>query len=132
MQERNLAIVMIGIVIVFLICHGLRNFIFLDTMVLLKYYGQCIRENASANLPIFLNLPLYYEIMWSMSQLMLTINSSVNMIIYCCLNSKFRKHLRSVFTPFISRPLSFYLTSQREDEQNADMNEVQIELITVN
>ena len=83
-QDYDLAKVLIGIVVTFISCHTFRVVIeFHNIMV----HGEAF-ECAKAGLRVFS--------MWSilidyLSDFMLGLNSSVNMIIYCCLNSTFRK-----------------------------------------
>ena len=97
-QEKNLAKVMIGIVIVFILCHSLRGIIFLYVLSTLENVKRC---NATGN-ATFLG-PLWFYILFSINSLLLAVNSAVNMIIYCCINSKFRKHLIAIIMPFSSR-----------------------------
>ena len=97
-QEKSLATVMIRIVVVFMICHGLRKVLFFYILVTLQTVQNC---NKTGNVT-FLG-PLWLYMLFSINNLLLVINSSVNMVIYCCINSKFRKHLIAIILPFSSR-----------------------------
>ena len=110
-QEKTLARVMIGIVVVFIVCHSLRGIIFIYILMRLQAVHNC---NEAGNVT-FMG-PLWFYLLFSINQLLLIINSSVNMIIYCCINSKFRKHLISIILPFSSRAThtTFTLVSLRE------------------
>ncbi|XP_040567083.1 FMRFamide receptor isoform X1 [Lepeophtheirus salmonis] len=84
-QEDNLAVVFMGIVGVFLLCHILRIFINLHEMLVIRPAMEC-RE---AKLPAF---PFWVLVTTVFSHLLLVFNSSTNMIIYCSLNATFRRH----------------------------------------
>ena len=85
-EEKELAKVLIGIVVTFVCCHMIRILLnFWDAMVW-KEVLQC-REAGVGNFPIWI---VFAE---NISHVMLSINSSINIILYCCLNSKFRKQL---------------------------------------
>ena len=76
-QESDLAIVLIGIVVVVVLSHVLRIF--------LNIYEWIHRET----------LTTCMEITKVFNDLFLVLNSSCNMIIYCCLNSTFRKYIKN-------------------------------------
>ena len=85
-QEHDLAKVLGGIVGVFMICHSLRLLLDFYEMILIKTVLDCVKNKQAG-------FPKWFLITKSFSALMLVINSSVNMIIYCCLNSGARKHV---------------------------------------
>ena len=93
-QENSLARVMTGIVVVFVICHSLRGIVYIYILVRLQSVHTC-NEAGSVT---FIG-PLWVYILFSINCILLEINSSVNMIIYCCINSKFRRHLISFIMP---------------------------------
>ena len=74
-DEENLSMVFVGIVTIFLLCHSLK--------IILNFYdGFRGKVGAtSAN-----------RIAGSFSNFLVVLNSSINMIIYCILNAKFRNH----------------------------------------
>ena len=87
-QEKDLAKVLIGIVIMFIVCHTLRLLINFYETIVIRDAIAC--ESAGKN-----DFPLWGFITITFSELLLVINSSVNMIIYCCLNGNFRKRVLS-------------------------------------
>ena len=85
-RENDMAKVLIGIVVTFIICNLFRVVTELDNMIMAKKAAAC--EDTGE--------PAFY--LWSLiidylSDLMMVINSSINMTIYGCLNSNFRKHI---------------------------------------
>ena len=100
-QEKDLAKVLIGIVIMFILCHTLRLIINFYETIVIRQALAC--EMAGKN-----DFPLWGFITITFSELLLVINSSLNMIIYCCLNENFRKRVLSWKTYF-----RFETTTQR-------------------
>ena len=85
-QEQELARVLIGIVVTFICCHAVRIFVnFYDALYWHDYF-ICSQDQ-------YFKLPLWRMIANPINDLMLVINSSSNIIIYCCLSSNFRKDL---------------------------------------
>ena len=83
-HEKELARVLIGIVIIFIFCHLLRLMInFYETLVIRNAIA-C--ESAGRN-----GFPFSGFIFITLSEILLVINSSMNMVIYCCINGNFRK-----------------------------------------
>ena len=83
-EEKDLSLVLIGIVFTFFFCHILRIFInFYDAVV-----WRSVLECKSAGEHY---LPSWIIIADNFNHVMLVINSSVNIVIYCCMNSDFRK-----------------------------------------
>ena len=97
-QERGLAMVMAGIVVVFIICHSLRPIVFSYLLLTLDTMHTCNQAGSVT----FLG-PLWSHLLFSFNNLLLTINSSVNMVIYCCVNARFRRHITSLILPFTAR-----------------------------
>ena len=83
MQESDLATVLIGIVAVFVTSHALR--IFLNVYEMIKKLQKGEEKSC---------YPTWLDLTKVLNDLFLVLNSSSNMIIYCCLNSTFRKYLR--------------------------------------
>ena len=96
-QESDLAIVLIGIVVVFVLSHVLRIF--------LNVYEWIHHDTQTTCL----------EITKVFNDLFLVLNSSCNMIIYCCLNSRFRKYLKTYL-----KKVSRKLTCKNDDIDNRD------------
>ena len=83
-QEKDLARVLIGIVILFILCHILRLIINFYETIVIKNAIAC--ESAGKY-----DFPLWGFISITCSELLLVLNSSLNMIIYCCINGSFRR-----------------------------------------
>jgi hypothetical protein len=90
-QENELARVLIGIVITFVCCHALRILLNFHEAITIKDIMACHAEGKEG-------IPLWPQITNEFSKLMLVTNSSANIIIYCCLNSNFRKNMLSCLT----------------------------------
>lgn len=116
-QEKSLSTVMIGIVVVFMVCHSLRNILAFYIMTKLDILERC--HNAGR----LIALPLWCYILYTVNYLLLTINSSINMIVYCCLNSRFRKHLFSKLMPLSSSMCTRGVTSPLPRTKNEDHRE---------
>ena len=86
MQEADMATVLIGIVVVFVTSHALRIFLNIYEMV-----KKLQKDDGKSCYPTWLDLTKV------LNDLFLILNSSSNMIIYCCLNSTFRKYLKQNF-----------------------------------
>merc|ERR1719295_1524164 len=85
-QEDNLAVVFMGIVGAFLLCHLLRIALSLHESLIIRHAMKCMEAG-------FRNIfPSWAMIANSFSHLFLAVNSSTNMIIYCSLNQQFRRH----------------------------------------
>ena len=85
-SEDDLARVLTGIVLTFLICHTFRITLDFHEALLIKYVLKC--ESIGQN-----GLALWTYVAMEFSNFFLVVNSSVNMIIYCWVNSNFRKKL---------------------------------------
>ena len=86
MQEADMATVLIGIVVVFVASHALR--IFLNIYEMFKKLKEDDGQSC---------YPTWLDVTKVLNDLFLIFNSSSNMIIYCCLNAKFRKYLKQNF-----------------------------------
>ena len=85
-DDQELAQVLIGIVVIFIVCNTFRVIIEIDNMIGSKTVEECHK----AGKPQF---SLWSIIVGPLSEFMMVLNSSINMIIYCCLNENFRKHV---------------------------------------
>ena len=85
-QENDSARVLGGIVVVFMICHSLRLLLNFYEMILIKNVLSCVQNKQNG-------FPKWFLITKSFSALMLIINSSVNVVIYGCLNSKAKSQM---------------------------------------
>ena len=86
-QEDNLAVIFMGIVLVFLVSHLPRIFLSLHEMFVIKDALECSKAGKKS-------FPLWALIVGYFSHLLLVINSSGNCLIYCLLSSKFRTQAR--------------------------------------
>jgi hypothetical protein len=89
-QEKELARVLIGIVVIFICCHAPRIFLNIYESLVIKEILACIEAGET-----------YYSF-WAyigidFGSAMEVTNSSVNIIIYYCLSSSFRTDLHRVF-----------------------------------
>ena len=138
-QERNLAIVMMAIVAVFMALHSLRNVVNITFIFMVKLIANCSGAHTSHNLPSYVDTPLWFQLIWVLSQLLVVINSSVNTIIYCCLNAKFRKQIESITAPLFTRMSTFHSpdrnedvdSSSEEDEEDAAPTEASFKMVHV-
>ena len=83
-KENELARVLIGIVVLFIICHTFRVAIEIDNMTGSEVLEECYQRG----LPTF---TLWSIIVDPLSEFMMVFNSAANMVVYCCLNANFRK-----------------------------------------
>lgn len=83
LMERDLARVLIVIVVVFVLCNIMRLLLNFHEAINITHMLAC-RDAGH------MHISLIFSVAVTFNELLLTINSSVNMIIYCCLNSKFR------------------------------------------
>ena len=118
-SDFNLAIILAGIVIVFLLCHMLRFFLEFYAVATVERTNQCMSKGQGEAHPTWL-----YTVS-ALSHLMLIVNSSINFVIYCAVGSKFRKALVHRFTFFGD---FFQGSNSREveilacDDENASAN----------
>ena len=104
-KEINLARIMIWIVSTFILCHGIRLFIDIHEMSVIDKIQNCSRPS---------KVPPWIRVLLCISKLMVVINSSINMIIYCCLSPRFRK----LITPFKRKGLRNYFKTVTENNKN--------------
>ena len=82
--EQDLAKVLITIVTIFIVCHLFRVIIEVDNMIGSEMAELCYK----AGKPAF---RLWTIIVDPLSEVMMIFNSSINMVVYCCLNANFRR-----------------------------------------
>eukprot|EP00094_Tigriopus_californicus_P013623 TCALIF_13180-PA protein Name:"Protein of unknown function" AED:0.08 eAED:0.08 QI:0/1/0.33/1/0/0.33/3/0/400 len=82
-NEDNLAVIFMGIILIFLICHFPR--------ILLNIYELAtIHRSLACELAKRPQFSLWSLLMISVSHVLLVVNSATNMIVYCVLSRKFR------------------------------------------
>ena len=89
--EDNLAIVFMGFILVFLCCHLLRIVIDCHELLTLEEANACRNSGVSG-------VPAWSSLVINVSHVMLTVNSAINILIYCGLSSKFREEFGKVFS----------------------------------
>ena len=85
-QRKRPQKVLIGIVVMYICCHALRIFINGYETVVIWDATAC--QAAGEH-----DFPMWSFIAITLSELLLVLNSSINMIIYCCLNGTFKRRL---------------------------------------
>ena len=88
--DQDLAKVLIGIVMIFIVCHTFRIIIEIDNMIVSDIIELCYK----AGKPTF---TLWSIIVDPLSEVMMILNSSINMIVYCSLNANFRRCILACF-----------------------------------
>lgn len=83
-MEDNLAVIFMGIVGVFLLCHMPRILLSIHEMWTVNDTLRCAEQGHKV-------FPLWALIFSQFSHLLLVINSSVNSLIYCLISSRFRQ-----------------------------------------
>lgn len=92
-KEDNLAVIFMGFIMVFLMCHLPRLLLNIHELATIRQAMKCQEAGLQA-------FPLWSLVTISLSHLLLVINSATNILIYCCLSSKFREECRKVFRKF--------------------------------
>jgi len=91
--EKNLAFVLFGIVLVFLVCHTCRLITSCFEASMLESIIMCNQIAEKQNITLWPSVPVFLYIITPLSHLLLMINSSVNFLIYCAVGSRFRTAL---------------------------------------
>lgn len=102
-EEDNLAMVFVVMVVAFLFCNSLKFG--------LNFYDGIVGKDKAEE---------WYRIISSFSNLLVLINSSMNMVIYCILNMKFRRHLIELMKGFIPGE-KVHKSSRRSIQTNGSM-----------
>ena len=78
-QEKKLSIVMSGIVVVFIVCHSIRNFENCYSFALVECLEKCNQNssNQAEDSVTYISLPKWLGILLIISPLLLVINTSV-------------------------------------------------------
>ena len=92
-NEDSLAVVFMIIIFIFLICHAPRIILDIHELMTIKQSEYCNQKGA-------FSYSAWSVILLSVSHFLLVVNSSVNMIVYCLLGSRFRKEIRKMFDTF--------------------------------
>jgi hypothetical protein len=113
-QENEAARVLIGIVVVFLICHVLRVTTDFYEMIYIEDITSCYREGKDG-------VHLWVHVVNEFSSAMVTLNSSVNMIIYGLIKPNIRKHIF-----LCKKKNTFYQETQSQNEETIQMRDLMI------
>ena len=89
-MEHSLSRVLIGIVFAFVLCHALRIFLDFHEAIWIKHVQACMDQGRRG-------ISLWVFVSMEFSSLFLVIGSSINMIVYCCLNTGFRTKIINTF-----------------------------------
>ena len=106
-QEKKLSTVMIIIVFVFILCHSLRTFNWCYVFILMNTHKECNQDSYTGRNDESLLVQSFHstwmDICWSVSDILVVFNSSVNMIIYCGVSAHFRQQLMLLFKKFAKK-----------------------------
>ena len=112
-QENELARVLFLIVGVCIVCHAPRFCLNFYEMVWINNAISCLRENKD-------EFPSWSYNVQEFSRFLMILNSTVNSVIYCCFNTKFRKQA-SRFKSTITRKFTLNPTNQEiYEDENGD------------
>ena len=113
-QEENMAIVLMGIVSIFLVCNSFR--------IVLNFYEavyEIQKSGGDKSIPHIKSSPWFRKAS-IISNLFVTLNACCNLIIYCALNNQFRNHFFEVIpfckVPFVSGGLQRGNTESKKTE----------------
>ena len=89
-EEDSMAKVMVGLVVIFLVCHFLR--ICINTIIGItgRRSGRCEGKHEPGTLDS-------HGIVVQLSVFMVMVNSAIGTITYCVINAEFRNHLKDMF-----------------------------------
>ena len=85
-QENDLSKVLFAIVGLCIICHTLRFFLNFYEMIWINDLLACLQAGKT-------EFPVWSHVVQEFSRLLLILNSSINIVIYCCFNAKFRNQV---------------------------------------
>lgn len=111
-KEISLARILVWIVTAFIVCHSLRLFLDIHEIAVIDQVREC---------PPSQMFPPWILILLSISKLLVVVNSSANMIIYCCLNEKFRRRF-GIYKKNALTNLSTRRSTQNITETNVNGN----------
>jgi len=83
-KEDNMAVIFMGFILVFLVCHLPRLLLNIHELATIRNAMKCMKAEKNP-------FPLWSQLAISVSHVLLAINSSTNIFIYCFLSSKFRE-----------------------------------------
>ena len=90
-HEDHLAMIFLGFIFVFLVCHLPRILLDIHELITREYYRKCSFYG-------FRDFPAYISVSIVISHITLVISSATNLLIYCSLSSTYRKEVYSFFS----------------------------------
>ena len=109
-HEDNLAMIFMGFILVFLVCHLPRMLLDIHELATMQHYEKC-RENGFNEYPLYISISIY------ISHITLVLSTATNLIIYCSVSPTYRKELRKFFEE-INSWLKRITTTNPEDALN--------------
>jgi len=106
--EDNLAMIFMGIVLVFLLCHLPRIFLGIHEMLIVKQSLACKTARQDP-------FPWWSLVVGHFSHLLLVLNCSANSLIYCMLSSKFRVVAVKVYNNLVDNLNAFFASSNNNN-----------------
>ena len=91
-QEANLCIILIFIVLTFFICHSPRLLLNIHEIWTLDQVEHCLHIQQT----ILGGFPVWAILLGYVSNVLMVINSSANLVIYCIIGANMRKQLRDI------------------------------------
>ena len=116
-KENELAKVLIGIVMLFIICHTFRVAVEIDNMVGSNLLEECYKRG----LP---DSTLWVLVVDPLSEFMMVFNCAANMVVYCCLNANFRK----LIFPCIKRSQESFANFRSTRRTRSNLNTTSTEI----
>ena len=93
-NEDSLAVVFMIIILIFLVCHAPRIILDINELATIKMSEYCASVGS-------FQYSFWSILLLNVSHFLLVVNSSVNMIVYCLLGSRFRAEVRKIFDSFV-------------------------------
>ena len=92
-EEARKAYVLLAITLLFIVCHSLRFVLGLHELYSIREYQEGVRNHCNP-------APLWVLVMQSLSNLLLTVNSSLCSILYCLTSQDFQNELKTHYAWF--------------------------------
>ena len=122
-QETDLAKVLFAIVALCIVCHTLRFFLNFYEMIWINDIISCTGWGLDG-------FPRWSYIVHEFSRLLLILNSSINIVIYCCFNAKFRKQVIR-YKSTISEKLALRSMSTKQGTIEEDVRDSIVEIHSI-
>ena len=113
--EKDWAKVLVGIVMIFIICHMFRVVIEIDNMVGSEIAEKCYLAGKYS-------FTLWSIIVDPLSEVMMVLNSATNMLIYTCLSKSFRHYLHFCFFSVCKETQPLQLHHEKQSSEDIPLN----------